>query len=54
MEADPVSETLCFLVFEFKVMDKVQKSSNCDRLKVVENRVLRRVFEPKMDVATGR
>jgi hypothetical protein len=26
-ETDPVSETLCFLVIEFRTMDKVQKPS---------------------------
>jgi hypothetical protein len=34
-------------------MDKVQKPSNSDRLRVFENRVLRRIFGPKRDEVTG-
>jgi hypothetical protein len=34
-------------------MDKVQIPSDSDRLRVYENRVLRRIFGPKRDEVTG-
>jgi hypothetical protein len=34
-------------------MDKVQKPSGSDGLRVFENRMLRRIFGPKRDEVTG-
>jgi hypothetical protein len=34
-------------------MDKIKKTSNSDRLRMFENRVLKRIFGPKRDEVIG-